>query len=134
MSARRERGLALAATCFASAACGGSEWAAVDEVRAPSPEATQLLLVLDYCDASQNPRLIDDAVEESTEVRVRLNIAIPNDDRDDCVGIANVTLSSAIGDRTLVDDRTGKRFTVEFGAPGAPPTTGPADASTPIGG
>lgn len=133
MNASRQRGLALAAACFALAACGGSQWAAVDEVRASSPDSTQLLLVLDYCDAGQNPLLIDDAVEESTEVRVRLNIEIPNDDRDDCVGIANVTLSSAIGDRTLVDDRTGKRFTVEFGTPGAPPTTGQAVAPGPVG-
>jgi len=134
MNASRQRGLTLVAACFALAACGGSEWAAVDGVRAPSLESTQLLLVLDYCDAGQNPLLIDDAVEKPTEVRVRLNIAIPNDDRDDCVGTANVKLSSAIGDRTLVDDRTGERFTVEFGTPGAPPMTGPAAAATSNGG
>lgn len=134
MSASRLPGLAIAAACFSLAACGGSEWAAVEEVRAPSPESTQLLLVLDYCDAGQNPLIIDDVVEKPTEVRVSLSIAIPNDDRDDCVGTANVTLSSAIGDRTLVDERTGKRFTVEFGTPGAPPTTGTAAESSSVRG
>jgi hypothetical protein len=101
----------------------------VTEVSATSPDATQLLLVLDYCDASRDVT-IEDAVESPSEVRVRLDIPIPSGDRDDCGGFAYVMLSSAIGDRTVVDDRTGKHHKVEFGTFGAPPTTGPPPPST----
>lgn len=132
-SLRRPR-IALAIVFVGMTACGGPGWAAVTEVRATSPDATQLLLVLDYCDASRNDVTIDDAVESPSEVRVRLDIPIPSGDRDDCQGVAYVMLSSAIGDRTVVDDRSGKHHEVEFGTFGAPPTTGPPPSSMSTGG
>ncbi len=106
-------------------ACGGSDWAAVDHVWAGSPDATVVTLELDYCDAGQNPLTVDSFVESPSEVRVRLDIPIPSGDRDDCAGIAQVQLTSPIGERTVVDDRTGERHVVEFGPADAPPDTTP---------
>lgn len=108
---------------FGVCACGGSDWAAVDHVWARSPDATVVTLELDYCDASQNPLIVDSFVESPSEVRVRLDIPIPSGDRDDCAGIAQVQLTSPIGERTVVDDRTGERHVVEFGPADAPPDT-----------
>lgn len=113
-------------------ACGGSDWAAVEQARASAPDATELTLELDYCDAARNPAAVDDVVESPTEIRVRVDIPIPSDDRDDCIGTAIVRLSSAIGQRAVVDDRTGRRHAVDFGSTAMEhsSTTMPIDSAT----
>jgi hypothetical protein len=115
--------LVVPAVVIGLSACGGADWAAIDDVIAVSPDATHLLLELDYCDGGRNPTPVDTVVESSTEVRVRIDIPIRGDDRDDCAGFADVQLSAPIGQRTVVDDRTRERHPVEFGPQDAPPAT-----------
>ena len=73
----------VSAAFIGLSACGGSDWAAVDSAVAVSPDATRLVLGLDYCDVAQNPAPADNVIESPTEVCVRLDIPIPSDDCDD---------------------------------------------------
>lgn len=60
---------------------------------AVSPEATQPVIELDYCDADQNPPSVDEVIESTTEVRPRSSLSTPSDDREACQDTARQTTS-----------------------------------------
>jgi hypothetical protein len=100
-------------------ACG-TDRVRITAVAADSPDATVLLLSLDICHPSLDEVPTGDVTESDAEVRVRLSSERSGGDEDDCVGSMLLTLVAPIGDRVVVDDRSGERFVVTFtGAPSA---------------
>ncbi len=118
----------------AAAACGGSDWVEITGARAPTPDARAVLLLLDECHPAQEFAPTESVLESSSEIRVTLAMRFTSGDRDDCAGFATIELEAAIGSRSVVDVRTGRRFDVAFGTPeGAPPpatTSSGPDASS----
>lgn len=108
-----------------SVGCGGTDWVEITGAQAFAPEARTVTLLLDYCHPAQESAPTENVLETPTEIRVTLAMRITSGDRDACAGIATIELDAAIGSRTVVDERTGRRFDVVFGTPeGAPaPTT-----------
>ncbi|MFM2070743.1 MAG: hypothetical protein RLZZ623_1006 [Actinomycetota bacterium] len=110
-----QRVTCLAAVCLiALASCGGSHWVQIIGANADSPNATVVTVGLGICVA--NPASIPQpsVIESSTEVHVR--VAVKQDDGDEasCASLQAIKLASPIGDRVVVDDRTGQRFTVQI--------------------
>jgi hypothetical protein len=105
--------------------CGGTDWVEIAGAQASDPDARTVTLLLDYCHPAQESAPTENVLETPTEIRVTLAMSITSGDRDACAGIAAIELDAAIGSRTVVDERTGRRFDVVFGSPeGAPaPTT-----------
>jgi hypothetical protein len=70
---------------------------------------------LDICHPPQASIPASDVTESDTQVRVRISMKHPGGDEDACAARMPIELNSPIAERVVVDDRTGKRFTVEVG-------------------
>jgi hypothetical protein len=92
-------------------ACGGTDWVKVIDADATSATATEVMLTLGICalPASIPPPIV---TESSTEIRVRETMRHPDGPGASCASGQRVVLGSPIGQRVVVDDRTGRQFAV----------------------
>jgi hypothetical protein len=104
--------MALPLTVLLQLAGCAADWVNIRMATANSANATTVLLSLDTCHPSQNVVPREDVTESDTEVRVRLSMKQPSGDQDDCAGAVTMELQNPIGNRVVVDDRTGQQFTV----------------------
>jgi hypothetical protein len=118
-------GLVPTVAALSLVGCGGTDWVEITGAQASAPDARTVMLLLDYCHPAQVSAPTENVIETPTEIRITVAMRITSGDRDACAGIATIELDTAIGSRTVVDERTGRRFDVVLGTPeGAPaPTT-----------
>jgi hypothetical protein len=97
------------------ASCGGgTDWVAIGNASAGSPDDTVVELVLQICRADA-PEIPASAVSESDdEIRVLLPFEHSDEDEAGCLGAFPIVLGAPVGDRVVVDDRTGRIITVQF--------------------
>jgi hypothetical protein len=101
---RRGRAATIAAVLVLMTACESSD---VD-VRSVIGEPSSHLLSLGT--ATCNADLSADVEETAEEVRIRVHAE--NDTRNDCRDFIRVTLDDALGDRSVIDERTGEELRV----------------------
>jgi hypothetical protein len=97
------------------ASCGGgTDWVAIENASASSPDDTVVELVLQICRADA-PEIPASAVSESDdEIRVLLSFEHSDEDDAGCLGAFPIVLGAPVGERVVVDDRTGRIITVQF--------------------
>jgi hypothetical protein len=97
------------------ASCGGgTDWAAIEGASAGSPDDTVVELVLQTCSADA-PEIPVSAVSESDdEIRILLPLDHSDEDEAGCLEASPIVLGAPVGDRVVVDDRTGRIITVQF--------------------
>ena len=97
------------------ASCGGdTDWVEIGNASAGSPHDTVVELVLQICRADA-PEIPASAVSESDdEIRVLLPFEHSDEDEAGCLGAFPIVLGAPVGDRVVVDDRTGRIITVQF--------------------
>jgi hypothetical protein len=97
------------------ASCGGgTDLVAIENASAGSPDDTVVELVLQICSADA-PEIPASAVSESDdEIRVLLPLEHSVEDVAGCLGAFPIVLGTPVGDRVVVDDRTGRIITVQF--------------------
>jgi hypothetical protein len=97
------------------ASCGsGTDWVAIQGASASSPGDTVVELVLQICRADP-PEIPASAVSESDdEIRVLIPFEHSDEDEAGCLGVFPIVLGAPVGDRVVVDDRTGFIVTVQF--------------------
>ncbi len=113
------RVIGLAAVCLSAvAACSGSRWVEIIGASADSPDATVVTIGLGVCVTDPASIPVPSVIESSTEVHIR--VAMKHDDADEasCASPEVVKLASPIGHRVVIDDRTGRRFTVQISSSG----------------
>lgn len=98
------------------ASCG-SKWLQIEGVTAGSAEATTVHVDYgDFCWSADSPMPGATVIESDTEVRITPNVPAANGDQKKCLTDGEqITLARPIGDRKVVDTRTGAKFTVRFG-------------------
>jgi len=120
---RRRRGAGITATAGllvvpALLTSCGSKWVQTQAVTADSPEAMTILVDYgSFCWSSPDPMPKATVVESDTEVRITPNVPAPHGDQKLCMTFEDIALAEPIGDRTVIDTRTGSAFTVTFGPP-----------------
>ena len=97
------------------ASCGGdTDWVAISGASAGSPDDTVVELVLQICRADA-PKIPASAVSASDdEIRVLLPLEHSDEDEAGCLEAFPIVLDAPVGDRVVVDDRTGRIITVQF--------------------
>ena len=110
--------IAGAVLCTLALTSCGSKWLQIEGVTAGSREATTIRV--DYgpfCWSADSPMPSATVIESDTEVRITPNVPAPKGDQKKCLTDGEqITLDKPIGDRKVVDTRTGARFTVTFGS------------------
>ena len=84
------------------------------EVTARQKSDTNVSVNYDVCWASNDAMPKAKVVESDTEVRITSAVKAPGDDSKACLTLETVALTSPIGDRAVVDGRTGRKFAVTF--------------------
>ena len=111
----RRRGWWLLAVplMFVLASCG-ADWAEVHGVTARRKSDTSVSVDYDICWVNNDPMPKAKVVESDTEVRITSAVKARGSDSKACLTTETVTLASPIGERAVVDGRTGKKFPVIF--------------------
>ncbi len=104
----------VAVGAIALSSCGGPDWVKVNGATADGPDETVVFVGLDVC--HPDPEVIPESavVETDTEIRVRLPMKHSGGDEDACAVALPVMLDSPIGNRVVIDDRTGRRFVIAY--------------------
>lgn len=95
------------------ASCG-SDWAEVHEVTARQKSDTNVNVNYDICWTSNDPMPKAKVVDSDTQVRITSAVKARGGDSKACLTVENVPSTSPIGDRSVVDGRTGQKFAVSF--------------------
>jgi hypothetical protein len=95
------------------ASCG-TDWAEVHGVTAQQKSDTSISVNYDTCWVSNDPMPKAKVVESAAEVRIAPAVKARGSDSKACLSLETVTLASPIGDRTVVDARTGRKVAVTF--------------------
>ena len=89
----------------AFSSCSGVRWVHISTVTASSPQATTLHLGLDGC-AGNVPTPI--VVEDARTIQIDIPLKLDYDNTKACLSSVDATLTSAVGNRTVVDVHQGK--------------------------
>jgi hypothetical protein len=105
--------VATAAAVVALASCG-TRWVSITQATATDPSATTLNVSVDACLSLPTPQV----TETDAEIRIRIDARIDESKSQKACGSgAVVTLSRAIGARSVVDEHSHNRLTVTFVPP-----------------
>ena len=108
------------ASAFVLASCGSdwaqvqADWARVQGVHAH--ERSDITIYVDYgiCWGRNDPMPKAKIVESDADVRITSVLPASGGVSLACLTLETVTLAKPIGDRVVIDARTGKRFNVAF--------------------
>jgi hypothetical protein len=95
------------------ASCG-TDWAHVQGATAHTRSDTSISVNYGVCWLKNTPMPTPKIVESDTAVRITSEVHSPGGDSKACLTLQTITLAKPIGDRVVVDARTGKTITVAF--------------------
>ena len=109
-------GLTVLAFSPAALSACGSAWQRPEAITAASADATTITVDYgDFCWSSPDPMPQASVVESATEVRITPNVRSNHGNQKACKTDEQITLQQPIGDRKVIDTRSGGRYTVSFG-------------------
>ena len=111
---RRGTTCALSVAMAVVLASCGTNWAGVQRATAHTRSDTTILVDYGICWLKATPMPAAKVVESDTAVQITPEVHDPDGDSKACATLQSVTLAKPIGDRVVIDARSGKVIAVVF--------------------